>query len=155
MHETIIWTRIKCKVQLESNILLKKPKYFQIRWNIFEIFRQQEYRILIGQQSICVFKNQPIVFLDWDNKRKIVPACFLELLWKSWQNSQSPIWAIDLLIYFLPKNYLSLVGSIFDKAAMFWWSQGMHILEEDNFFKLKKRTPPRPLYRKCLESFIT
>ena len=65
------------------------------------------------------------------------------------------MWAIDLLIYFLPKNYLSLVGSIFDKAEMLQWSQGMHILEDDNFFKLKKRTPPRTLYRKCLESFIT
>ena len=36
----------------------------------------------------CIFINSPVIFLDWDNKVKLVPAsfsCFINFSWKSKQ----------------------------------------------------------------------
>ena len=69
--------------QLADGLLLKMLRYFEIMLNIFEFFpRERNCRILIG---LCkeVFVNHPIMFLDRDNKMKLVPASFsyiLELL---------------------------------------------------------------------------
>ena len=62
-------------------LTVENTKRFQSYVKYFWIFpRERNFRILIG---LCkqVFMNHPIVFLDRDNKRKLVPAS-LELLWE-------------------------------------------------------------------------
>ena len=57
-------------------LILENVKIFQSYVKHFLIFpRERICRILIGLYE-KVFMNHPIMFLDQDNKTKLVPACF-------------------------------------------------------------------------------
>ena len=66
-------------------VIIEKAKIFQSFVEHFLVFpRERDCRILI---DLCkwVFMNYPVMFLDQDNKTKIVSAsfsCFLELVWE-------------------------------------------------------------------------
>ena len=66
--------------KLADGLLLKVIKYFKV-------MQRKKYRVLIG------LMNHPIRFIDRENKTKLVPASFSELLWKKLTN-------------FLKKDYL-------------------------------------------------
>ena len=91
-HETIKRTGIICKknpcYMCDSSCTWCIVKYAKIFWSYVEYFwitpRISSCRIFI---CLCkqVFINISIIFLDWDNKAKLVPAayaCYLEFLWK-------------------------------------------------------------------------
>ena len=65
-----------CAIQFAGGLLLKMLKYYEVTLNIFWIFpSEKNCRILI---SLCkqVFTNHPIMFLNRDNKTKLVPTSF-------------------------------------------------------------------------------
>ena len=77
VHGTIIWRGITCKKtpcymcdSVAGGLLLKMLNIYAKYFWIFPLKRN--CRILIG---LCkVFMNRPIIFLDRDNKTKLVPA---------------------------------------------------------------------------------
>ena len=90
-YETIIQTGITCNkfscYMRDSAcrlLIVENPKTFQSCIKVFLIFpRERNCRILFGLCKL-VFMNYPIMFLDWDNKTKLLSAslsCFLDLLW--------------------------------------------------------------------------
>ena len=92
MHGTIIRTGITCKnisCYMRNSacrwFIVENVKIFRSFVKHFLIFpREGNCRILIGLWK-WIFMNHPIMFLDRDNKTKLVPVSFsysLELLWE-------------------------------------------------------------------------
>ena len=61
---------VACVSQLAGGVFLEMLTYFKVVSNIFEFFVGKEIQNLYWS----------IVLIDWDNKTKLVPASFLELL---------------------------------------------------------------------------
>ena len=80
-HETIIWTEITCKNYIRDSasrwLIVESPKIFWSHAKYFWVFPpERNCRILT---ALCkqVFMNHPIMFLDQQNKTKLVPTSFL------------------------------------------------------------------------------
>ena len=56
-------------IQLRRGLLLKMLKYLEVMFTVFEFFRVKE-------TIERVFMKHPIMFLDRENKTKLVPESF-------------------------------------------------------------------------------
>ena len=67
-----------------GDVTLKMPKYFEVIYDFWILVHETYCKILVG---LCkdVFMNPQNIFLDQENRTKLVSAffpCFLEFLYK-------------------------------------------------------------------------
>ena len=72
---------------MTEDVLLKMLKYFEVKLNIFEFSHVKEivesWLVYVNKFSWMIqscFLADPIIFLDRDNKAKLVPAFFFHFL---------------------------------------------------------------------------
>ena len=101
-------------------------KYFKVMLKIFEIFHVKK---IVESWLVCANKLSWIMFLEGDNKTKLVAASFLELVKKKWKIN------FNLKIVVIINNHFNKLSKLFylhcscKKVVEKWNTENLKIIK--------------------------